>query len=128
MGWVYTLTGEWRKAVEEFTTARELDQNAENLVGLGYVLGLSGNVGQAREILAELKTLRQKHYIQPVDIALVFTGLGEKDEAFAWLDKAYEEHAQWLSEIRVDPGFDPLRSDARFADLLKRVGLAMPRE
>jgi hypothetical protein len=89
------------------------------------VLGLSGNVSKARDTLAELKKLRQEQYVQPVNIALAHAALGEKDDAFAWLDKACEEHAQWLSEIKVDPAFDPLRSDARFADLLKRIGLAM---
>ena len=118
------MKGQWPEAVEQFTIARRLDQNAETLGGLGYVLGLSGNLNEARKTLAELKTLRQEHYVQPVAIALVHAGLGEKDEAFAWLDKAHEEHAQWLSEIKVDPAFDPLRSDVRFADLLKRVGLA----
>jgi len=63
-------------------------------------------------------------YVQPVNIALAHTALGEKDKAFAWLDKACEEHAQWLSEIKVDRAFDPLRSDARFTDLLKRVGFS----
>jgi adenylate cyclase len=126
LGWVYTLKGQWPKAVEQFTIAQQLDQNAETLVGLAYVLGLSGNVSKARDTLAELKKLRQKHYVQPVNIALAHTALGEKDDAFAWLDKACEEHAQWLSEIKVDPAFDPLRSDVRFEDLLKRVGLAMP--
>ena len=124
LGWVYTMKGQWPKAVEEFTIAQQLDQNAETLVGLAYVLGLSGNVSKARDTLAELKKLRQKHYVQPVNIALAHTALGEKDDAFAWLDKACEEHAQWLSEIKVDPAFDPLRSDARFADLLKRVGFS----
>jgi hypothetical protein len=47
----------------------------------------------------------------------------EKDEAFTWLDKAHDEHAQWLSEIKTDPAFDPIRSDERFSNLVTRVGL-----
>jgi adenylate cyclase len=123
LGWVYTMKGQWPEAVEEFTIARQLDRCSETLVGLGYVFGLSGNSNEARKTLAELKRLRREHYVQPVSIALVHIGLGEKDDAFVWLDKAHEEHAQWLSEIKVDPAFDPLRSDARFANLLKRIGL-----
>jgi adenylate cyclase len=123
LGWVYTMKGQWPEAVEQFTITRQLDQCAETLVGLGYVFGLSGNSNEARQTLAELKALRQERYVQPVNIALVHAGLGEKDEALAWLDQACEEHAQWFSEVKVDPAFDPLRSDARFADLLKRVGL-----
>jgi TolB-like protein/Tfp pilus assembly protein PilF/class 3 adenylate cyclase len=126
LGWVLTMDQQWPEAVEQFTIAQQLDQNAETLVGLGYVLGLSGKVDEARETLAKLKTLRRESYVQPVSIALIHIGLGEKDEAFGCLDDAYEEHAQWLSEIRADPAFDPLRSDDRFTDLLHRIGLAAP--
>jgi TolB-like protein/Tfp pilus assembly protein PilF/class 3 adenylate cyclase len=123
LGWVLTLTGEWPRAIEEFTIAHQLDQNAETLVGVGYVQGLTGNVDAARETLAQLAMLRRNSYVQPVSIALIHVGLAENDEAFAWLDKAYDENAQWLSEIKTDPAFDPLRSDARFAELLERIGL-----
>ncbi len=124
LAWVYTMNGQSPEAIEQFMIAQQLDQNPETLVGLGYVFGLSGNVDEARKILSELKKLREQQYVQPVDIALVHTGLGEKDEAFLWLDKACEERAQWFSEIKADPAFDPLRSDARFLKLLERIGLA----
>src|SRR5207245_8091231 len=103
--------------------ADHLEQNAETLVALGYMQGLTGNVDAAREPLAQLAMLRRNSYVQPVSIALIHVGLAESDEAFMWLDEAYNEHAQWLSEIKTDPAFDPLRSDPRFADLLRRVGL-----
>ena len=74
--------------------------------------------------MTELEKLRQKQYVQPVVLALVHIGLGEKEEAFLCLEKAFEEHAQWLSEIKVDPAFDSLRSDVRFGELLQRMGLA----
>ena len=61
----------------------------------------------------------------PVNLALVYAGLGDKDLAFAWLEKACDDHSQWLSEIRVDPAFDPLRSDTRFVDLLRRMNIAL---
>jgi hypothetical protein len=113
----------WPEAIEQFTIAHQLDQNAETLVGLGYVQGVSGNVDAARETLANLETLRRESYVQPISIALIHIGLMEKDEAFTWLDKAYDEHAQWLSEIKTDPAFDPIRSDERFSNLVTRVGL-----
>jgi hypothetical protein len=62
-------------------------------------------------------------YVQPVNLALVCIGIGAKDEAFAWLEKAYEEHAQWVSEIKVDPAFDPVHSDPRFSALVHRLAL-----
>jgi TolB-like protein/Tfp pilus assembly protein PilF len=123
LGWTYAVAGQFAEAMAAFSTAKQLDDNPETLVGLGFTFGISGERARAEEILRQLQDLRKQNYVQPVSIALVYTGLGEKDEAFEWLDKAYEEHAQWLSEIKVDPAFDPLRTDARFTDLLKRVGL-----
>ena len=123
LGWVFALMRDWPRAIEEFTIAHELDQNAETLVGLGYAQGLTGNADAARKTVAQLAMLRGSSYVQPVSIALIHVGLAENDEAFTWLGKAYDEHAQWLSEIKTDPAFDPLRSDARFAELLERIGL-----
>ncbi len=59
----------------------------------------------------------------PTSIALVYAGLGEKDEAFAWLEKAYEERSFQLQWLNVEPRWDSLRSDPRFADLIRRIGL-----
>ena len=123
LGWVLGAMQKWAQAIEQFSIAHQLAQNAETLVGLGYAQALAGNADEARETLAKLEMLRRHSYVQPVSLALVHVGLAEKDEAFVWLEKGYDEHAQWLSEIKTDPAFDPLRSDARFADFLKRIGL-----
>ena len=78
---------------------------------------------RARKILAELQKLSEHSYVQATDLALVYAGLGDKDKAFAWLDKAYEERSFSLINLKVEPRFDFLHSDARFADLLRRIGL-----
>ena len=59
----------------------------------------------------------------PTTVAIVFAGLGDKDEAMAWLEKAWEEHDPWMTALGVEFMFDPLRSDPRFQALLSRVGL-----
>jgi hypothetical protein len=65
-----------------------------------------------------------KHkYVSPYNIARIHTGLGEQDQAFAWLEKAYAERDSNLTNIKVQPDFDSLHSDPRFADLLRRIGL-----
>jgi adenylate cyclase len=124
LGWVYVVKEQWQEALTEFRAAQRLDNNPETLAGIGYASALSGQQLAARQTVENLKALRTERYVQPVDIALVHAALGEEDEAFVWLEKAFEEHAQWLSEIKVDPAFDPLRSNSRFSELLKRIGLA----
>ena len=61
---------------------------------------------------------------EPLDIALVYAALGERDNAFDWLEKAYAAKSCWLFELDIDPVYDPIRDDPRFGDLRKRVGLA----
>ena len=75
------------------------------------------------KILDQLKELSRQRYISPYDMAIIYTGLGEREQAFAWLDKAYADRFWPLPFLKVDPRFDSLRSDPRFADLVRRVGL-----
>ena len=73
-------------------------------------------------MLAELKAQSKGRYVAPYWIAVIHAGLDEKDEAFAWLEKAYQERSSWLLWIKTDPQVDSLRSDSRFIDLMRRVG------
>jgi hypothetical protein len=75
-------------------------------------------------VLDRLKGAAERRFISPYSIAVIHTGLGDKEQAFAWLNRAYEERDNWLIYLKVEPRLDPLRSDVRFADLLRRVGLA----
>ena len=71
-----------------------------------------------------LDDLSKKKYVSPVAMAIVYTGLGEKDKAFQWLERSYEEHCSGpFDHVKVYPIFDPLRSDPRFQDLLRRMNL-----
>ena len=91
--------------------------------GLGHVYAVTGKKSEARTLLDELKQLSAQEYVPATSIALIYAGLGEKDQAFAWLEKGYEEHAFQLQWLKVEPRWDSLRSDPRFADLLRRIGL-----
>jgi TolB-like protein len=91
--------------------------------GLGHVYAVSGKKAEARTVLNELKQLSGQEYVPAYDIALIYAGLGEKDQAFAWLEKAYEERSFPMAWLKVEPQWDSLRSDPRFADLVRRVGL-----
>lgn len=74
-------------------------------------------------ILTELHKLAERSYVSASEIATIYAGLGERDQALAWLEKAAEERAFHLVYLKVRPEFAPLRSDPRFADLVRRVGL-----
>ncbi len=74
-------------------------------------------------MLAQLQELSSELFVSPYHIAVIYAGLGQKDQALAWLEKAYAERDGSLVLLRVDPGLDSLRSDPRYADLVRRVGL-----
>jgi hypothetical protein len=84
----------------------------------------NGEVAQARAILAELHQRVPRSYVGAYDFAIVHLGLGERDEAFGWLDKSVDEHSSWLADLAYDPRLHPLRGDTHFARLLERVGLS----
>jgi hypothetical protein len=84
---------------------------------------LSGKRAEAEKLLAELQEISKQRYVSPTSVALIHVGMGEIDQAFAWLEEAEKGHDGILVRINVDPRFDRLRSDPRFHDLVRRVGL-----
>jgi TolB-like protein/Flp pilus assembly protein TadD len=111
---------------EAIDTARKrvlLQRTGWSLSGLGYDYAMAGERDEAHRVLRELSELAKKEYVSPFSIALIHGALGEKDYAFAWLEKTYNERALGLIGLKVDPRFDPLRSDLRLADLLHRMNL-----
>ena len=74
-----------------------------------------------RKTLAFLEEAGKYAYVSPVHFAVLHAQLGQNDEAFAWLEKAFEERQPWLGQLKVDPQFEPLRSDPRFGQLIRRV-------
>jgi len=91
----------------------------------GHVYAIAGRKQEARVMLDKLKSRRESglEYVTPVGIALIHVALGEKDEALAWLEKGYGERAFQMQFLNLDPRFDSLRTDPRFADLIRRIGL-----
>jgi serine/threonine-protein kinase len=124
LGWAYAQKRQYPEALAQFQKARQIDDNPEFLGGIGYVYAVTGKKAEARAVLAELEKLSKHHHVSPCLMAFIHIGLGQKDEAFRWLARAYQERSAWLVYARVDPKYDDLRSDPRFADLLRRLGLA----
>jgi len=89
-----------------------------------YVYGRSGQQVEARRALEKWQQLNRRRQMDPAATALAYVGMDAKDEAFAWLQRAYSEHSNVLAALKVDPIYDALRNDSRFQVLLRRVGLA----
>lgn len=124
LGKVYTQQRRYAEAIEEFVKARSLSHgNSEAIGSIGYAAALAGNNAKAQAALDELKALSSQHYIPPVNVALVLTGLGQKDEALAFLEKACEERDVRVTLLKVDPRWNSLRLEPRFVAILNRIGL-----
>ncbi len=80
-------------------------------------------IAEARKVLEELKELSKQRYVSPYNIACIYAGLNDKDKAFEWLDKAYEERSFFIAMLKVETVFDNLRPDPRFQELVRKVGL-----
>ena len=93
------------------------------LAKLGHGYAVAGKVSEAHTVLSHLRAISEHRYVSPYDVAMVHVGLKENDAAFDWLGKALEQRSLWLGYLSVEPQFDGLRSDPRFQDLLRRVGL-----
>ncbi len=91
---------------------------------MAYLEGRAGKREQARRAIEELKKLYQPQRSDPALLASAYMGVGDRDEALTWLEKAYAQHSNVMTALKVEPQYDPLRGDPRFQDLLRRIGLA----
>ena len=124
LGRAYELKADYTGALAEFRKAVQLSgEDTSALAALGYAEAVSNQSDAARKVLQELDQRSHQTYVQPMWRAALYMGLGDADQAFDWLQKAYQDRSGWLVYLRVDPLFAPLRSDARFAALLHRIGL-----
>jgi len=114
----------YEEAIAELQKARQLDETPIMLALLGHVYAASGRRSEAQKIIDELNTLSKRMYVDPYFLAEIHTALGERDRAIQELERAYDEHSSWLLWLKVEPKFDSLRSDPRFANLVRRIGLA----
>ena len=124
LGLAYLHSGRYAEAIDEFQKEAQSDRDdqvSEALLARAYAL--SGKTADAEKILHTLEELAKQRYVSSSDIAVICADLGEKDRAFWWLEKAYEERSNALIYLKLDPAFDLLRSDLRFAALSARVGL-----
>ena len=123
LGLAYAQKGMHEAAISEFQRALHFSADSDATGALGHVYAKSGNKDEAKAVLAELKKKAESEYVPSYDVAIIHVALGETDEAFEWLHRAYEERCYWLIYLKVDPILDTFRSDPRLTDLIRRIGL-----
>jgi tetratricopeptide (TPR) repeat protein len=124
LGETYLSKGMYREgllALEQFSVLSRSSATSRAL--LGYSHARLGEHGAALRLIEELDAASQHGFVPALLFALVYAGLDDQDQAFSWLEKAYEERFYRLAYLKVEALWDPLRSDPRFADLLRRVGI-----
>lgn len=121
LGYAYSGKGMYKEAIAAYQEAVRLgDDTPSTQIYLGAAYAKAGESGKANEILTALRS--GKDYVSPGELAVLYGALGDKETAFASLEKGYAEHDLQLQFLYADPAFDPLRDDPRFQDLLRRVG------
>jgi TolB-like protein/Flp pilus assembly protein TadD len=117
--------GMYTEAIEEFQKALAISGgSSDTLASLAHTYALSGKRAEALKVVKELGELSSRKYVSPYHVAIIHAALGDRDNAFALLNQAYEEQAEWMIYLGVDPRLDPLRGDPGFSELLRRAGLA----
>jgi TolB-like protein len=122
LGDIYAEKGLYAESISEFL---KLGDRPHALGHLGNAYARAGKVDAARKTIAQLEEHVRKDGLGRYEIALVYAGLGQRYEAFQWLEDSYKAHDEGLTNLKIDPCLDPLRSDPRFDGLLRRVGLTL---
>ena len=122
LGWIEVQRGtNYAKAIEELGVAQSMDKQPFITAHLGFAYARNGQKDKAMEILQELNRLAGQRFVSPFCQALVYLGLREDDKAIDWLEKAYEEGSIWMDWLKVEPIYDPIRSNPRFQALYRKM-------
>jgi serine/threonine-protein kinase len=124
LGIAYIQKGMRQEAISEIHQAMALRRHDANLSYLGYIYAVAGRKSEALKILREMEKHATRRRVSPVYIARIYTGFGDKDRALEWLRKGYDERSDHMLSLGVSPIYDGLRSDPRFVEMLRGIGLA----
>jgi eukaryotic-like serine/threonine-protein kinase len=126
LGFAHLQKGRFDAAIAEFKTAAGLSHgDPQSISALGYAYAISGKTDAAASILKQLTGPPESTYHPAYYIAIVEAGLGKKDDAFEWLERAYRNRSAELPDAKIEPMLDNLRSDSRLSDLIRRMGLPL---
>jgi tetratricopeptide (TPR) repeat protein len=124
MGRAYEQMGMYPQALQAYQSILAFAPHDPALLALlGHLYAVSGQRAAARGIISQLQQIGTGRYVPSLYVAMIYTGLGDQNQAFTWLDKAYAERCEYLVYLPTEPMADPLRTDPRFPELLKRLGL-----
>jgi DNA-binding winged helix-turn-helix (wHTH) protein/TolB-like protein/tetratricopeptide (TPR) repeat protein len=121
IGLSYVQKKNYEQAIAELQKAQD---NPDSRALLAYAYGVAGKRNEARQLLEELQHVAKEKYVSPFPVAATYVGLGETDKAFEMLEKAYAERSWAMGMLKVNPIFDPIRSDQRYIELLRRMNLS----
>jgi eukaryotic-like serine/threonine-protein kinase len=128
LGLAYEQKALYQEAFSQLQKTYEMPENYGKTMlraDLGHLYAVWGKRAEAQQVLAELLKQSEQSYVSAYDVAVIYAGLGAKEQAFAWLDKAIGQRPFWLCWVKLDPRLDGLRADPRFGDLLRRLGQAL---
>ena len=123
LGWADVEAGRLDAGIREFEKAKAMDSPPFVTGFLGYAYAKSGDYAKAEAMITELNQMSSRRFVSPYCTAVIYLGLGDKLRALEGLEKAYEVRSQWMQLLRVDKIYDPLRSEPRFIELVKKTGL-----
>jgi eukaryotic-like serine/threonine-protein kinase len=131
LAWAYGAKRMYPRAIAEYEKIAEqektmTEENQTVTSGMGWLYAVSGRRADALKVAKEFKDLSSHAYIDPYNIAVIYAGLGDKDEVFRWLEKGYELRSSGMPYLTTDPFWDGIHSDPRYADLRRRMASARP--
>jgi TolB-like protein/cytochrome c-type biogenesis protein CcmH/NrfG len=121
LGWAQSCKSLHESAIASLRKSSEIWPGPGPIAWLGQVYATAGYRGEALKILEQLQELSKQQYVSPYGVGRIYAALGQTEEAFRWLETAYEQRGDWMVFLKVDPVFDDLRSDPRFQDLMRRM-------
>ena len=124
LGAVYEDQASWQQALDEYKKVIELSPDDPTaLAAIGYVYGRAGQKAEAHKIISQLTEISKKHYVPSFEFAAIFAGLEDANNAFLWLEKAYQKRESQMPFVQSDERFNSLHSDPRYQSLVRRLGL-----
>ena len=125
LGLAYEQTHSYDEAIAQLQNCVRITNGRPSMMALlGHAYAVAGRRAEAQATLDQLNTLSSQRYVPSYSVAAIYAALGQIDQAFIWLERAYDEHDSWMDYLGLDPRLDGLRSDARFADLMRRMKLS----